>query len=391
MKPSVRLFESIGDIAEGIWNSLVSADSPFWDYGFLLALERSNSVGEGTGWRPFYLLASVGDRTLAACVVYLKNHSYGEYIFDWHWANAAEQAGIAYYPKIVSAVPFTPATSPKFLIAPLVSDAEAVVDLRGALLGAVHELAVRTGSHSVHLLFSTEEERVWLESQGYVGRLTHQFHWFNHEYAAFDDFLVALKSRKRKQIRKERDALHRTLADRGLKIECVTGRQLDAQDTSSLYALYRSTVEQYGSFAYLSDRFFPQVLLHCPDALVVFGIREGTRWIAAAICFQKGSTLFGRHWGSSETIPFLHFELCYYQPIEYAIRKRLRIFEAGAQGPHKVPRGFLPVITHSAHQLEHAGLHDAVARAIRQENEATRALMSMTEEFSPFHHVSIER
>ena len=307
-------------------------------------------------------MVTAGDVVVGCAPLYLKAHSYGEYIFDWAWAGGAQRAGLRYYPKLVAAVPFTPATGPRLLVREDV-DREEVGGLlaRGALA-----LADRIGASSVHWLFVEEAERELLGRHGYTGRMTHQYHWENAGYACFDDYLGHLGRRRRKDVRRER----RRAAESGLTIDVVAGTDLRDADVAALYAFYRDTAAKKGAMPYLTEAFFTD--LPRRRVVAVLARRDGVA-VAGTLNFQRGDTLYGRYWGCVEDYDSLHFECCYYRLIEHAIERRLARFEAGAQGYHKVARGFLPVPTWSAHHVRHPGLAQAVDAFVTDEWSQTEA------------------
>ena len=367
-----RLF-GIKQADETTWRSLEPRDFPFFDFEFLRALEGSGSIGAETGWSPIYLLAREdGGRALGALCLYLKSDSYGEYVFDWEWARAYREHGLQYYPKLVSAVPFTPATGPKLLLRPDVSESSAArVAVRRALLSAARELGEEHGVSSSHALFLPEGELEDFARQGFAVRHSLQFHWRNRGYASFSDYLEALVGKRRRQISRER----RQLAGEALTVERLTGEALLPEHAASMYRLYLRTFDRKWGFPYLTEGFFHEVLLTMRDRiLLVLAREEGARSpLAGALFFFKGQTLFGRHWGAAEELRNLHFELCYYQGIEFSIERRLELFEAGAQGEHKLARGFLPSLTYSAHDIRHPGFRRAIEHYITEERELLSA------------------
>jgi uncharacterized protein len=357
---------SVAELDAGAWDGLVHGDSPFLRVGFLRALEESGSVDPATakkrrsGWSSLYLLAEQAGRLVGAVPAFLKEHSYGEYIFDWGWASAAQRAGIRYYPKLVIAAPATPATGNRILLA-----RGAGADVRNALIAAVHEVADQTECSSIHWLFCTAEEQAQLGAAGFFPRATFQFHWHNKGYAAFDDFLGALKSRKRKQLRKER-AKARAAIERLTWVEQPTQEQLDDLDR-----FYRVTTDNHGGRDYLRPGFFHALAKHLPEAMRMVEVVAGGRRIAGALFLETDAALYGRYWGADTHVDLLHFETAYYAGIERAIERKLPLFEAGAQGEHKLLRGFEPSPTYSAHWVRHPGL----AAAIQDHTEREAAVM----------------
>jgi len=315
-------------------------------------------------------------RVLACAPLYLKSHSYGEYVFDWGWADAWTKAGRRYYPKLQCAVPFTPVTGPRLLVHP---DIPAPM-LAPALGQVMTELAERSGLSSVHMTFAPEGEARLLEEQGWLLRLGEQYHWHNQGYASFDDFLGALSSGRRKTIRRERRD-----AAAGLEILALTGADLTEEHWDAFFAFYMDTGARKWGHPYLNRRFFSLLGERMADRVLLILARRGGRWIAGALNLIGGDCLFGRNWGCLENVPFLHFELCYYQAIEWAIDHGLARVEAGAQGQHKIARGYLPTPVYSAHWIADPALRTPVARFLEQERAAVQDEMEwLEEEYSPF-------
>jgi uncharacterized protein len=354
---SVRVVRRISEVDPGAWNALDHGASPFLEHGFLRALEASRSVGGRSGWRPYYVLAEEGSSRadsllVGAVAAFVKSHSYGEYIFDFAWAGASHRAGIPYFPKLVVAAPMTPATGPRLLVLPGVAR-EPVID---ALAQGVRELADEHGCSSIHWLFITEREREELARRGFLPRASLQFHWHNRGYACFDDFLAALTSRRRKQIRKERARARDAVEG----VELVSGSALTPADIEAIDRYYRDTVEAYGGMAYLRPGFFAHLVAFAPERLVYARATLGGRGIAGALFLETERALYGRYWGADRPVELLHFELAYYAAIERCIEREIPRFEAGAQGEHKLLRGFEPVLTRSAHWIRHPELARAI-------------------------------
>lgn len=341
--------------------------NPFLSHDFLAALEESKSVGGRTGWQVQHVLAHSADGTLVAAVpCYAKSHSRGEYVFDRGWAEAYERAGGSYYPKLQVAVPFTPATGRRLLVRPD-QDTDAIFRALGQGLIEISRLA---GASGVHVTFATERECRALGELGYLQRTDQQFHWENPGYAGFDDFLAALSSRKRKTIRRERhDAL-----ENGITVHWLTGKDLTEDVWDAFFKFYMETGSRKWGRPYLTRSFYSLVGEKIGDRIVLIMAKRAGRWIAGAINFLGSDTLFGRHWGAIEHHPFLHFELCYYQAIEYAIAQKLGRVEAGAQGEHKISRGYMPATTHSAHYIADPGLRRAVADYLVRERAYVAAV-----------------
>ncbi len=381
----VERFYSIERVDPAAWRALEPPDFPFFDHEFLSALERSGSVGRASGWSPVYLVCRDGDQFLGALCVYLKTNSYGEYIFDWEWAHAYREHGLSYYPKLVSAVPFTPATGPKLLVRPGL-DAAVRTRVVDALLDEARSLGDETRVSSSHALFVPEDELEEFTGRGFTVRHSLQFHWRNRGYGEFSDYLGALESKRRRQISRER----RQLQDEELVIERLSGENLQGRAgrklAATMYRFYTSTSDRKWGVPYLTGKFFTEVFRTMPDrTLFVLARDEQTgRPVAGTLNFFKGDSLFGRHWGAFEERRNLHFELCYYQTIEFAIEHRLKLFEAGAQGEHKLARGFLPSVTYSAHDIRHPAFRHAIERFIAEEKEYLSATVDMYNEHDPY-------
>jgi predicted N-acyltransferase len=362
------------------WNRLCGDDDPFLEYGFLAALEASGSVGERAGAVPRFVLARDGERLVGAVPLYLKNNSNGEFIFDWGWANAAHRSGIAYYPKLVAAVPFTPATGRRLLLAP---DAN-VDDVSGHLIEGMRAVAEREHASSIHVLFCTQDELPVLAANGLVPRLSMQFHWHNRvtpPYRDFDDYLGAFKSRHRKQVRRERTVA----ASHGLTFKTASGTELDETDWRALMNFYSANAEKHGGMEYLTPAFFEVVRKTYAHRVVsTLAYRDGVP-VAGTFNFEKGRHIYGRYWGCVAEFSMLHFELCYHRLIERAIANGCTRFEAGAQGEHKLKRGLEPAFTHSAHWIRHAGLGAAVADYVAAEAKAVKEQVAAYLTESPFH------
>lgn len=372
----LKMYDSLKEIAQVKWENLEHGDFPFSRYAFLLALEKSGCVGGKSGWLPAYLTLWEDNTLIGAMYLYEKNHSYGEYIFDWQWAAAYERCGEPYYPKMLSAVPFTPATGPKILV----HGARDKSLIERALLTAARDVMTKRHCKSFHVLFIPEQDVDVYREQGFMIRHTFQYHWKNRGYRTFDDFLKDLKGDKRKNILKER----REVNAQAMTIEIVTGDALRIEHARAMYQFYRSTIEKMRAIPYLTLNFFERVITTMPNHVVLCLARSKDsspdQWVAGALNFKMGRSLFGRYWGCLEEFSFLHFELCYYQTVEYAIANDIQLFEAGAQGDHKLRRGFLPNLTYSAHFLQDQRFHNAIelytkdeARALAEEIEAAKS------------------
>jgi uncharacterized protein len=371
----VKLVQGIDQIEAATWDACVGPDQPFLGHAFLSALERSGSASQRTGWLPLHLVVEQNGALIGCAPMYLKSHSYGEYVFDWGWANAYERAGGTYYPKLQVAVPFTPVPGPRLLVRPGLG-AETRAALAQGLLSAAKELSVS----SLHVTFCREPEWHSLGEAGLLKRQGVQYHWHNRGYATFDDFLGTLKSGKRKTIRKERARVR----EQGLIIDVLTGDALTPDIWDAFYPFYRSTVDKRWGSAYLTKRFFSLLGETMPERVVLMMARHQGRYIAGALNFMGANTLYGRVWGCRREFEFLHFEACYYQAIEFAIRHGLARVEAGAQGPHKLQRGYEPVVTYSAHWIRDPGFRDAVERFLLQERREMAFEMQQLGELLPY-------
>lgn len=354
LKLTASTYARISEIGQATWDRLAGTDNPFLSYAFLDALEESESCCAETGWLPQHVV--VEDETgaaIAAMPLYLKNHSRGEYVFDHGWADAFERAGGRYYPKLQCSVPFTPATGPRLLVTP---DADPEL-ARTALLSGAVQVAQRHNVSSLHVTFPTEDEWRLMGDAGFLLRTGEQFHWANNDYADFGEFLATLNARKRKMIRKERA---RALESR-IEIETLTGDALRPEHWDAFFQFYMDTGSRKWGTPYLTRLFFDRIHDTMADRIALVMCRRDGRYIAAALNFIGSDTLFGRNWGCIEHHDFLHFEACYYRAIDFAIEHGLKWVEAGAQGPHKIQRGYLPRHTYSAHWIADASFRKAVA------------------------------
>ena len=383
MEIEVQVHRSLGEVAEADWDACAAPeaaedgrpDDPFTTHRFLKALEDSGSVGTGTGWQPTYLTAHAGGEMVAAAPLYAKSHSQGEYIFDHAWAHAYERAGGRYYPKLQIAVPFTPATGRRFLVKPGWEMAGMSALLQGAL-----QVAENNRITTLHATFCTAEEAEAGKELGLLHRRTQQFHWENRGYDSFEAFLETLSSRKRKNIRKER----RTAQDFGGEIRALTGDAIEPRHWEEFWRFYQDTGARKWGTPYLTRRFFDiahERLRH--DVLMVMAERGG-RSVAGALNFVGRRALYGRYWGCVEDHACLHFECCYYQAIDHAIAHGLDTVEAGAQGEHKLARGYLPVTTHSLHWIGDAGFRRAVEEYLQAEGRAVEHEIEVLTSYGPF-------
>jgi predicted N-acyltransferase len=377
----ITVHASILEIAAPDWDGCANPDGgarpvdPFTTHRFLAALESSGSVGRGTGWTPRHLVARAGGRIIAVMPLYAKGHSQGEYIFDHAWANAFERAGGRYYPKLQGAVPFTPATGRRLLTRPGFEAAG-----RAALVQGMVQLAAENRLSSAHITFCTEDEARAGTQMGLLHRVTQQFHWENRGYGDFDGFLAALSSRKRKTIRKERA----TAQDFGGSIRALTGDQIEPRHWDAFWQFYQDTGSRKWGTPYLTRAFFDAAQATLRNDIVLVLAERGGRPVAGALNFFGRDTLYGRYWGCTEDHPCLHFELCYYRAIDFAIAHGMERVEAGAQGEHKLARGYLPTPVHSLHWIADQGFRDAVARYLEAERNAIDEEIEVLTDYGPF-------
>ena len=374
---AIRVLQSIREVEPDQWDACAGPDNPFVQYAFLSALEDSGSVGREAGWLPQHLaLFDEQERLLAAAPLYLKGHSYGEYVFDWSWANAYERAGGSYYPKLQCCVPFTPVTGPRLLLRPG-GDAEALTD---AMVGGMAELTRRLEVSSLHVTFPDEREWKAYGDRGFLQRTGVQYHWYNRGYDSFEGFLAGLASRKRKQIRKER----RRAQDSGLTIRALSGAEIEGRHWDAFYRFYMSTSDRKWGSAYLTRDFFELLGERLGEAVVLMMAEYEGQPVAGALNLRGADALYGRNWGCLAHVKFLHFELCYYQAIDYAIEHGIGRVEAGAQGEHKIQRGYEPRLTFSAHLIRDPAFREAVAHFLAQEREMTEAEREALASYTPF-------
>jgi predicted N-acyltransferase len=383
-KPAVRAVGTLGAADAAAWDALDHGPSPFLRAGFLRALEDSGSIdaaggprnkSQRSGWTSLYLLAELDGRLVGGVAAFIKDHSYGEYIFDWGWASAAQRAGLRYYPKLVIAAPATPATGRRILLAP-----GAGPEVAAALIEAVRAVADDAECSSIHWLFCTGQEQALLAGAGFFPRVTSQFHWKNRAYGTFDDFLGALKSRKRKQLRKERQRAQAAID----RLTWLTGEQLDQAALDDLDRFYRTTTDNHGGRDYLRPGFFHRLAETLPEAMRVVEVVKDGRRIAGALFLETDAALYGRYWGAEAHVDLLHFETAYYAGIDRAIARKIPLFEAGAQGEHKLLRGFEPSPTYSAHWIRHEGLAAAIEDYTRREAAATAHELAELAKYGPY-------
>ncbi|MDX2145197.1 MAG: GNAT family N-acetyltransferase [Rhodospirillaceae bacterium] len=381
---TAKVVGSIAAIDATAWDACAGQDradrNPFVRHAFYCALEESGSVSAEAGWQPQHVtLEDAAGRMIACAAMYLKTHSYGEYVFDWGWAQAYQRAGGRYYPKLQCAVPFTPVTGPRLMTRGDLDPAE-TREAQVALLHAMLELTKQRRVSSLHVTFPTEAEQQLMAEFGFLPRIGEQYHWKNEGYGSFDDFLNAMNSRKRKNIRKEREKANSC----GVRIETLVGADIKAKHWDAFYRFYIDTSDRKWGQAYLTREFFDQLSQRMPEAVVLVMGFENDSPVCGAINLRGGNTLFGRNWGAKVDYPFLHFECCYYRAIDYAIAEKLDWVEAGAQGQHKIQRGYLPRPTYSAHWIADPGFRDAVARFLDEERDVVAQRIDALEDWGPF-------
>ena len=380
----IRVVPAIAEVPAAAWDACANPYSasevcpynPFVSHAFLHALEASGSAGARTGWQPQHLVAEVGARIVGVVPCYLKSHSRGEYVFDAGWAEAYERAGGSYYPKLQVSVPFTPATGRRLLVAP----GESADTIREVLAKGLVELSRMREASSVHVTFAPEAEWDLLGRHGFLKRNDQQFHWENGGYATFDDFLGALAARKRKAIKRERAGA----LENGIEVVWLTGSAITEDAWDAFFMFYMETGSRKWGRPYLTRKFYSLIGETMADQVLLVMAKRAGRYVAGAINFIGGDALYGRHWGAVEHHPFLHFELCYYQAIDFAIQRKLTRVEAGAQGEHKLARGYMPVTTYSAHYIADPGLRRAIADYLKRERAYIEAAGAELSAMGPF-------
>ncbi|MCB8840435.1 GNAT family N-acetyltransferase [Aurantimonas sp. VKM B-3413] len=382
---AIRIVERIAAVDPNVWNGLAATggavqphpENPFVTHEFLSALEDSGCVGQRAGWLPQHLVLEGDDGVpIAVAPAYLKSHSQGEYVFDYGWADAFQRAGGRYYPKLQMSVPFTPATGPRLLVGGL-PGAEV---RRQALAEGAKAYVAKTGVSSVHATFVTEDDLTALTGSDWLHRTDQQFHFRNRGYGSYDDFLATLASRKRKALKKER----REALANDISIEWLTGRDLTEAAWDAFFEFYLDTGGRKWGRPYLNRRFFSLIGERMGDRVLLIMAKRAGRYIAGALNLLGTDTIFGRNWGCIEEHPFLHFEVCYHQAIDYAIAHKLEVVEAGAQGQHKLARGYEPVTTHSAHFIAHPGLRHAIEDYLEAEREEVEQVGEILSGHTPY-------
>lgn len=376
----VSIHNSITQIPENAWNALNRTDHPFTSHAFLKALEDSASIGGDSGWDIGYLIARIGDNgpIVGGLPTYIKYHSYGEYVFDHNWAHAFEQAGGRYYPKLLSAIPFTPVPGPRILT---LGDHPQISQI---LIKSLESLVCSHHLSSAHINFVSAVDKQQLEQAGWMIRKGIQFHWYNQGYDSFDDFLASLSSRKRKNLKKER----LSLTEQNVRFHQLTGEDIKPHHWQAFYQFYLSTIDKKWGDAYLKEPFFYLIGQMMAEKILLVMAEKDGEFIAGALNFIDQNTLYGRNWGASQTLPNLHFETCYYQAIDFAITHNLKSVEAGAQGFHKVQRGYLPVYTYSAHWLKDARFTKAIGQFLSQEGRLVDNEIEAIKKVSPYRRIT---
>ncbi|MES2049210.1 MAG: GNAT family N-acetyltransferase [Pseudomonadota bacterium] len=370
-----RILHSLADVGQKLWDQLILSQpdaNPFLSYAFLHALHESGSASKQTGWSPCYISVWDGESLAAVMPLYEKSHSYGEYVFDWAWAEAYHQHGLQYYPKLLSAIPFTPITGTRLIA----RDTQA----QQALLNELIRLQTAMQVSSTHILFPTKDEAILLNNAGFLLRQGIQFHWQNHAYADFEEFLSSLEKKKRKNIRAER----RKVAELGIEFQHLCGSDIHADDWHFFKSCYDQTYSEHHSSPYLNLDFFLRIGAAMPENIHLIIAHRGEKRIATSLLIQDTNTVYGRYWGCIEHFPCLHFETAYYQAIEFCIKNKIKIFEGGAQGEHKMARGFLPTKTYSAHFLAEDAFSAAVANFLRRETGGIENYFSELDERTPY-------
>ncbi len=372
-----RFVDSIAQIDADLWNSVVGDTYPFMQHDFLRALELGECVNVNTGWKPCHLMVTSGDSVLAVMPLYLKFHSYGEYVFDFAWARAYEAYGVQYYPKLLSAIPFVPASGVRLACLPSV-DKHALFSI---VAESLSRLAQQQNISSIHILLASESEAVNWSRYGFNRKIGTQFHWLNNDYRHFDHFLESFNSRKRKAVKKERAAI----SQQGLIIEVRIGKDISAELWDIFFNFYRDTYQKRsGHNGYLTRHFFSCLSDSILAQTMIIFAKRGSDYVAGALYFFSDTTLYGRHWGCKEDIEMLHFELCYYAGIEFCINRGLKKFEAGAQGEHKIQRGFVPSEVYSNHWVLDSRFQPAIKANILEESKANLLYIEEMKQFLPY-------
>ncbi|MFI5323107.1 MAG: GNAT family N-acetyltransferase [Thermodesulfobacteriota bacterium] len=377
------VYDSISYIDKDSYNAIIDCENPFLEYEFLEAMEKSGCVGPRTAWEPSHIILKDGDRIAGAITAYLKFDSYGEYIFDWEWARAFENARLSYYPKMVVAIPFTPGTGMRISVHPEYDFEECA----RIMVGRLKELCAEGKCSSIHFLFLTDKESIFLEKAGFFTRVTHQYHWKNRNYKVFEDFLSDLRSGRKKQIRKER----KSLEDEGLDIRIIEKDAIESRHIDAIWEFYSDTHSRKWGSAYLNREFFELMFENYRHRLVLVMADNGKKLVGGTFNIVKNNRLFGRYWGTTHNYKNLHFECCLYRLIDYSIRNGIDIFEAGAQGEHKFLRGFAAVPTYSSHLIMHQSASNAIGKYLLRERKYTESLIDQYNTQSPLKYLHGEQ
>jgi predicted N-acyltransferase len=375
-----EVIENISSIDATAWDACAGTAHPFTRHAFLSALEESGCVGQKTGWLPQHIVVYSGTKKqniVGIMPFYLKDHSYGEYVFDWAWAEAYNRAGLKYYPKLLCAIPFTPVNGARLIVKPGEYDSQ---EIRQVLLDKVFKLADDLNVSSIHWLFTTEQDNSFLSHAEITRRSGSQFHWHNKNYESFNDFLTDMSHKKRKNIRRER----RRITDAGIKYIAISNDQINAQHTDEMFNFYTRTIQRYGAQQYLNREFFERITSDMPESVLFLFAKCENVFLAGGLFYIGDNALYGRYWGANNDYHSLHFETCYYQPIEYCINNGLQLFEAGAQGEHKLARGLLPIKTYSYHWLNDPHFMSAVEQYTKEENSHIDRYTELLGAHSPF-------
>ncbi len=371
----IKVLDTLLSINADDWNNLLEDDYPFYRYEFLANLEKYHCVGEKMGWLPRHILAYKNDLLVGAFILYEKHNAYGEFVFDYLWHQAYAKEQLPYYPKLVSTIPYTPIIGNRLLAR--TEDENKVFPY---LLDAAKQLMTSSVASSLHILFNTLKQKTFLRAQNMLFRTDLQFHWYNNNYKNFADFLAALKQKKRKNIRRERKSIYA----QNIRLRLLDGYSTSAEDWINFNHFYAHTFYEKSGFPTLNLDFFKAIAKQMPEQILLVLADKNERTIAGALMFRDKNTLYGRHWGAIEHIDYLHFEVCYYQGIEYCIKHKLKYFEPGAQGEHKLPRGFLPVTTYSAHYLRHQVFREAIKKFCHQEKYYIKKYMHQLAQHNPY-------
>lgn len=376
---NIELIDSLSRITATAWNAIAGVDYPFTRHEFLAALEHSGAANAASGWQAQHVLVKRGDTLIAVMPLYLKSHSYGEYVFDWSWADAYRRYGYRYYPKLLCAIPFTPATGPRLCVAA----GENYAQIAAAVIRALQKKIQTAAYSSLHILFPEQAEGNAFTAAGLSQRSGVQYHWHNNNFADFDAFLATFNSRKRKNLRRERDKV----VAQGLALRTLEGKDISAQDWDLFHRFYQTTyAKRSGHRGYLNAEFFRLIGAQIPEHIVLTFAELGNETVAGALYFRDSHTLYGRYWGCLHEFDGLHFEACYYQGIEYCIRNGLQRFDPGAQGEHKIQRGFAPTSTYSYHWIEDPQFRAAIDNFLLEESTELDRYIETASELLPFRH-----